>query len=246
MELTILGANGTYPEAGGACSGYLLSHDGFTAWIDTGHGTMAKLQERAALTDVDAIFISHAHPDHVVDLYPFFYWMMGEPDRRIPVFAPRGTREKLEVFVGDTKAKFSELLQWTELEPGDMLDLGPFHVATFDSAHSQANLTSRWEAGGRVFAYSGDTGPNPHLPKAARDANVFLCEASWLECDAGLMAPIHMQAWEAGAAAADAGADRLVLTHIWPSNSVEDSVDAAATRFDGSVEAAVRLGRTTV
>src|SRR5687767_4400840 len=72
MELTVLGACGTYPGPGGACSGYLLQHEGFNLWMDAGHGTLSELQKHIPVSEVDAVFLSHAHPDHFVDMYPFF------------------------------------------------------------------------------------------------------------------------------------------------------------------------------
>ena len=77
MELTILGADGTYPRAHSACSGYLLQHDGFNLWMDAGNGTLSLLQEHISLEQVDAIFVSHAHVDHCADIYPFFYQLIN-------------------------------------------------------------------------------------------------------------------------------------------------------------------------
>lgn len=70
-----------------------------------------------------------------------------------------------------------------------------------------------------MLCYSGDTGPNEHLARAARDADLFLCEASWLDGDASATGhSIHLTAREAGAAARASGARRTVLTHVWPRN----------------------------
>jgi ribonuclease BN (tRNA processing enzyme) len=70
MRLTVLGGCGAWPEAGQACSGFLVEHDGFRLVVDLGHATVPRLLERAAPGQVDAVFISHGHPDHRVDLNP--------------------------------------------------------------------------------------------------------------------------------------------------------------------------------
>jgi ribonuclease BN (tRNA processing enzyme) len=70
MRLTVLGGCGAWPEAGQACSGFLVEHDGFRLVVDLGHATAPRLLERAAPGQVDAVFISHGHPDHRVDLNP--------------------------------------------------------------------------------------------------------------------------------------------------------------------------------
>lgn len=244
MELTVLGADGTYPAPGGACTGFLLTHEGYRMWLDAGHGTFARLQQH--VDGVDAVFLSHAHADHVVDLYPFFYSRMFSDAPPLPIFAPAGTRQRLESFVGETVEQFRTVFQWRELEVGDRFDAGPFSVETFGSVHSRVNLTTRIAAEGRILCYSGDTGPNDALIDAARDADVFLCESSWLESDRGMMDPIHMTASDAGTAAAKADVDRLLLTHLWPRNDRDVAREQASSTFDGALALAVQTPVTTV
>ncbi len=64
FTLTVLGTDGSYPAPGGACSGYLLQAGGRSVWLDAGPGTMANLQLHVGLEQLDAVVVSHAHPDH--------------------------------------------------------------------------------------------------------------------------------------------------------------------------------------
>lgn len=238
MRLTVLGACGTYPAAGGACSGYLVSHEGVSLWIDAGSGTLANLQGHAPLADVSAIVLSHMHADHFTDLYPFVYAStLTTGERTVPVFAPPNGADVFGRLLSPD-GTFPKILDWTPLEPGEEADLGPFRLRTFPSAHSIENLTLRIEAGGTVLCYSGDTGPHPALPRAAQGADLFLCEASWQDGESAIGEPIHLTARQAGRAAEEAGARRLVLTHIWPHYDLERSVEQAAEEFDGIVELA--------
>jgi ribonuclease BN (tRNA processing enzyme) len=68
MRLTVLGGCGAWPEAGQACSGYLVEYDGFRPLVDLGYATVPRLLERVTADEVDAVFISHGHPDHCADL----------------------------------------------------------------------------------------------------------------------------------------------------------------------------------
>lgn len=68
-----MGASGTYPSPGAACSGYLLRLDGSSVWVDAGTGTFANLQEQADYLGLDALVLSHMHSDHVLDIYPFYH-----------------------------------------------------------------------------------------------------------------------------------------------------------------------------
>jgi ribonuclease BN (tRNA processing enzyme) len=70
MRLTVLGSCGAWPEAGQACSGYLVEHDGFRLLVDLGYAVVPRLLERLAAAQVDAVLISHGHPDHCADLNP--------------------------------------------------------------------------------------------------------------------------------------------------------------------------------
>lgn len=242
MELIVLGANGTYPRAGGACSGYLVRHDGFTLWMDTGHGTLAHLQEHIAVTDVDAVYISHAHPDHFVDIYPFFYSMFWRDNRKpkVPMYGPRMAHERMSRLLTprDGQDDFNTLLPWNEFVAGQVLEVGPLRLTGFDSAHSCTNVCLRIEADGKTLTYTGDTGPHPDLEKAASGADLFLCEASWLEAERSIPEPIHLRAREAGEIATRAGAKHLVLTHVWPHNDMDLVLEQASGAFDGPLEIA--------
>ena len=66
MRLTVLGSAGTYPVRGRPASGYLIEHEGTRVWCDAGPGTMTELP--VAESDIDAVFVSHRHPDHRLDV----------------------------------------------------------------------------------------------------------------------------------------------------------------------------------
>src|SRR5215216_3108402 len=70
MRLTVLGGCGAYPAAGQACSGYLVESEGFRLLVDPGYATVPRLLERTAADRVDAVFVTHGHPDHCADLNP--------------------------------------------------------------------------------------------------------------------------------------------------------------------------------
>ena len=70
MRITVLGGCGAWPAAGQACSGYLVEHDGFRVLVDPGYATLPRLLERVAADSVDAVLVSHGHPDHCADLHP--------------------------------------------------------------------------------------------------------------------------------------------------------------------------------
>jgi len=240
MELTVLGAGGTWPSAGGATSGYLLRHDGFNLLVDAGSGTLSRLQRYVDLADVHGVVISHAHPDHFVDLYPFFYGRFygGQGTNGVPVYAPNGFFDHAIGLVGDVSGQaMRKAFDMREIEPGDGFELGPFSVQTRPMAHLELpTLGFRIRADGTTLAYTGDTGPSPEVETIAREADLLLSEATWQ--DGPNLLPFHLSARQAAEHATRAGARRLVLTHIWPSLDMQVSKEQAAAAFDGEVIAA--------
>lgn len=246
MELTVLGASGSFPTADECCSGYLVSHDGYTIWMDAGSGTMSALQRYVSLEDIDAILLSHRHLDHSADIHMWLHATYTYPLKALPVLAPTGVAETLAGVTAPPRDIFFTKLQWREFSPGDVTELGPFRVEAFEADHSTPNNALRITADGKSIAYSGDTAPTDGVIASARDADLFVCEATWLNEQAGVMDRVHSTCAEAGEMARTAGAGRLALTHLWPGNDFERSRAQAAETFGADVELARELGKTTV
>jgi ribonuclease BN (tRNA processing enzyme) len=240
VELIVLGSSGTWPSAGVATSGYLVRHDGFTLYLDAGSGTLANLQLHLPIADVDAIAISHEHPDHFVDLYPFFYaWHYGElGESGLPVFVPTDFSQRLADLVSiDSQVAMRTAFKFAEIAPGEGFEVGPFRVKTEPMAHlGLPALGFRIEADGSCLAYTGDTGPTHHVEDLAREADVFLSEATWQDRDDLL--PFHLSARQAAVHAREAGAARLILTHIWPTLDRDVSRAQAAEAYAGPIDTA--------
>ncbi|MGH2710032.1 MAG: MBL fold metallo-hydrolase [Actinomycetota bacterium] len=237
MELTVLGAHGTWPGAGGATSGLLVRENDFNIWIDAGSGTVANLQRHIGLFDVGAVMISHSHPDHVSDLYSYLMARLFSPERppKIPLYLAPNVAERFNPLLTDDSAemRLAEAFDIVVVDPGQKLELGPFKMTTAEMRHSVPTFGVRLEAGGKTLTYSADTGPTDELVKLGRDADLLVAEASYQEADGKDLPPIHMSARQAGEAAAEAGAGKLVLTHIRPYLDWDRSRDEAAAAFTG-------------
>lgn len=238
MRLTILGCHG-WPPVGGAASGYLVQHDGFTLWLEAGNGTMAKLQEHVALDAVDAIAVSHAHGDHCADLGPYFTALAfggqgsGVP---IPLLAPpRFTQMQWgEETSSRTKTYLNDAFDQREVRGGDRLSLGPLRITVVGVEHPNEAVGYRIEADGAVLAFSGDTGPSDAVLELARGADLFLCEATY-QGPGPSEYPYHLSGEQAGAYAAASGVGRLVLTHLWPSLDPQVTLEQAREAFEGEI-----------
>jgi ribonuclease BN (tRNA processing enzyme) len=237
VELTVLGSDGAFPRAGGACSGYLLRHEGFNLVLDLGPGAFSQLQRHVPHDDVDAIVVSHEHPDHCLDLYPLYTARRFhlEPLPPLPLFAPSGVFERVAALEdGPERDEMGRSFDVREIEPGDGFEIGPYRVSTRLLPHWVPNAGLRISVGDRVLAYTGDTGPSSEIEVIGRDADLVVSEASW-QGSREDPPPFHLTARQAGEHARRAGAARLLLTHFWPTLHRDTSGAEAREAFSGEV-----------
>ena len=240
MKLTVLGSQGTWPGPGGATCGYLVDHEGFHLWVDAGTGTFARLQEHIAVDDVGAMLISHGHPDHFMDIIPAFYarhyGKLGRPG--LPFYSPEGFFDLAALLVSESgRNVMAQAYDTHNAEHGVAFEIGPFRVTPFEMTHIGVRAVGyRIEAGGRVLAYTGDTGPCDEVIELARDADLLLSEATYQ--NASNLLPFHLSAAQAAEHAARASAKHLVLTHITPDLDDEVSRKEAIEVFGDAVDVA--------
>lgn len=235
MRMTVLGGCGAWPAAGQACSGYLVEHDGFRVVIDPGYATVPRLLERVAAERVDAVLLSHGHPDHCADLNPLLRAraLGGAAPPALPVHALPGAADR--VLALDEPGTLAGASAVSAFTAGESFEVGPLRVDTWPLPHSVSNAGLRLLAGGRVLAYTGDTGPSGAIVELASAADLFLAEASFAEQVPATAAPYLSSARQAGEAAAAAGAGRLLLTHLLPGTVPERAEAAARRAYDGEL-----------
>ena len=238
MRLTVLGSCGAWPDAGQACSGFLVEHDGFRLLLDLGYAVVPRLLERFSAGQIDAVFISHGHPDHCADLNPLLRArVMGDdPLPPLPVYAPPGALDA--VLALDRPGMLDDGYVLHELTIGSGLDIGPFHARTRLLPHWRPNAGIRLTAAGQVLAYTGDTGPSAGVADLARAADLLLAEASYVDQVPEDLARDLSSARLQGRQAAAAGAGRLLLTHLMPGTDPAAAVAAAQHDYRGEVSVA--------
>ncbi|HVC13714.1 MAG TPA: MBL fold metallo-hydrolase [Acidimicrobiales bacterium] len=233
--LTVLGCDGTYPGPGGAASGYLIEAGGVVVWLEAGHGTFANLQLLTDPARVDAVVLSHEHPDHWSDVDALAAWCrLRAPVRPVGVYAPPGLRARAHSCDAD-------VLAWHEVEPSYRVPIAPRDgaggasgvadagaaagvICSFAATdHGPPTLAVRVDVTGgtggspplRSLGYSADTGPDWSPDELGPGLGLLLCEATYTRDHEGEAR--HLSGRQAGAMAASAGIGRLVLTHRRPS-----------------------------
>ena len=225
MKLTVVGCSPAWPNAGGAHSGYLVENDGGRVLLDCGPGVLSRLRAAEEWPRIDAIVVTHFHLDHSGDLAPWLWGHRTGPARGLPtptLWLPPGGHTELGRFA----TRFDETFHAQEYAPDEGFDVAGFRITPVEVDHyTEPTFGLRVENGGSVLAYSADTGPTPALTALARNADLFLCEAT-LDDDGEQGMRGHLTAPEAAEAAAEAGARRLLLTHR-PEELATDGFDVA-------------------
>lgn len=234
-QLTVLGSCAAWPEPGRACSGFLVSYDGFRVVLDLGFATLPRLLAHCPNGTVDAVVITHAHSDHCVDLNGLLrvrHYGELELDR-IPLLCPPEVAGLVDTL--EPEPRLAELFDVHAL-PGTHR-VGPFQVDGVALPHQVPNAGVRLTAPGVTLAYTGDTGPDEALAELGAGADLFIVEAT-LQGDPPAEPRRLMTAREAGEWATAAGARRLLLTHFWPGHDRSVSLAQAAETFGGELLAA--------
>lgn len=245
MKLTVIGCSGSFagPESPASC--YLLegAHEGRT-WrvlLDLGSGALGYLQRYVDPLTLDAVLLSHLHPDHYFDisgLYVMWRYHPGGPRSPIPVWGPKGVaRQSARAYGLRKEPGMSAEFDFHEYDD-QPIRLGPFTVTVSRVTHPITAYGIRVESGGHALAYSGDTGPCQALVDLATGADLLLAESAFVE-GGDNPSGLHMTGRQAGATAAAAGVGRLVLTHIPPWHHPEVLLAEAREVFTGPSDLAV-------
>ena len=262
MQLTVVGSSGSIPGPHSPASSYLVQapYRGrtYSLVLDLGPGAMGALYRYLDPRRVDAIGLSHLHPDHCLDVCAFYvaarYSSPADPWPPIPLHGPAGSRERLRSAyevpalpgvvagaeaVGETEVGIDQQFDHRTWQPEQQI--GPFRVQTARVDHPVEAYGIRVTEdvrGGRTLVFSGDTGPCPALVDLARGADLLLAEAAFL---AGPDNPahLHLTGEQAATAAQEAGVGQLMLTHIPPWHRSADVLAEARPHYAGPLSLAV-------
>ena len=215
MRLTVVGCAGSAPGPKSPASCYLVEHDGFRLVLDLGNGSFGALQGYADPASIDAVFLSHLHADHCLDVAPFVVWHRysgRSPEGLVPLYAPVGAERRLALAYDMDGGALTDVFDFVPVGPGSFT-VGPFEVTLARTAHPVECYAIRLTVDGRSLVYTGDTGPSDRVVELARGADVLLAEAAH---PPGLELPpeLHLTGKEAGEHAAAAGVGRLLITHV--------------------------------
>ncbi|HYP45192.1 MAG TPA: MBL fold metallo-hydrolase [Propionibacteriaceae bacterium] len=252
MKLTIVGCSGSASGPDSAASSYLIQapHGGrtYSLVLDLGPGAFGALYRHLNPSEVDAVGLTHLHPDHCLDLCGFHVaarYGADAPWPRRPLYGPVDTAARLtrayEVTGPDAAAEGASLANSFDFRTWQAeQQIGPFHVRTVQVSHPVETYAIRVEerSSGRSLVYSGDTGPDQKLVDLARDVDLLLVESAYLDVPNN-PPDLHLNGREAAECARAAGAGEVILTHIPPWHRPSAVLAEAAPHFAGPITLAV-------
>lgn len=238
MKLTIVGCAPAYTsQPGRASSCYLVEHGEAAMALDFGQGTFAEMWKYRSPDSLTAVFISHLHADHCVDLIPLRHFVKYERDGRGPaLYGPPELRARFDAF--QAQEGFFADFYGGALEPG-VMQVGDLTIEASPVTHIPDSFGFRVapaDGSGPGLAYSGDCGNWRDLLPLIQSGDTLLCEAA-LGAGGSEGGP-HLTARDAATAAREGGAARLVMTHILDRNDATEALQVATEVMPGSSEVA--------
>jgi ribonuclease BN (tRNA processing enzyme) len=232
MKLIVLGSGTSVPHPQRTSAAYWLETGNGKLLLDMGADAPHRMaQEQLDWFNLDAIWISHFHLDHMGGLAPFLIGTRWAPQtqlrrKRLGIFGSSGLKRILEVIDQANDYRLFKLpfpVEVFEVEPGSEFEILPgLSARTFSTPHTKESLAIRLEEKSAVMVYTSDTGYSDELIEFAKGARVLLMECSFFKNK-----PIttHLELTEAMQIARTCEPGRLVLSHLY---SEWDGIDLAA------------------
>ena len=253
----MLGTGAAFPDPDRSQSGILVTlNNGATYLFDCGAGTTHNMvRANTNPADVTAVFLTHLHHDHICD-FPLFAitgWMW---DRKMPpiVLGPKGTKNFCNhlfeggAFDADFRARGDYPLRQKNLNAirPDVREVSPGLAYEDENVkiycdyveHIPREISEcygiRFEAEGKVIAFSGDTKPCENMIKLAMDVDILFHECTFPESFiefrrlSGVGTHAHTSPRELGEIAAKAKVKKLVATHFGHFESTNQVIKNAA------------------
>lgn len=237
MKITVLGTSAAYPEAGRACSGILIEEDNNILCIDIGGGTLSNLQKHFSISDITALFISHMHPDHFLDIYPLRYFLEYDAklNRKFKVFGPAGFADVIISLQPESSEAFRKLLEFREIEEGSNCLLNGFQISAIRTKHPIETYALKVcsKKTGKTVVYTADTGLFDELISFSNGCGLLICECTYSE--EGPKTDSHMRSDEIGKLAEKANVKKVLLTHFWPGVNRKKARSEVMKEYNGQV-----------
>jgi ribonuclease BN (tRNA processing enzyme) len=239
FTLDVLGAGPAWSDRPGSSGASYLVRRGSTAvLLDLGQGAFPHLAQAIEPSSLDAVVISHLHPDHFVDLVPLRHYLTYQltPPRSVRVIADPGLASRLDG-LHDERGFGAPALAFEPIAPGPLVVGGLTLEArrVTHTANSWAVRVAASDSSGPGLVYSGDCGVAEDLAPLIRPGDSLLVEVSF---GAGTVprGVLHLDAVSVARLAGATRPGRVLLTHLQMGLDRQAPVDVVRAATTGEVE----------
>lgn len=223
MKLTVLGSGTSVPHASRSSSAYWLETSAGTILLDCSAPSIHRVaQEKLDWVNLDAIWISHFHLDHIGGLAPFLFGTKHAPmtqSRTNPmrIFGPKGLESLIHAFSAANNYELLEQpfpVEIIEVESLEKFEIIPgIEAVAMSTPHTEESHALHIRDGDVTFVYTADTGFSEVLATFARRVDLLLIECSFVK-----EKPVekHLELIEAVQIIRRAEPKQAVLTHLYP------------------------------
>ncbi len=236
LQLDIVGAGPAFTDQPGSTGAAYLVRQGSTAiLLDLGQGSFPRLAGLLDPATLNAVLISHLHPDHFIDLVPLRHYLRWGPGqgRRVRVLGPAQLGERLDALHAEPGFSAATL----DIEPIGVgaREIGTLRVRSARVTHTEDSYGFRVAAGnGPGLVYSGDCGRADDLAALIEPGDILLSEVSFGPGPVPAGAA-HLDGPAVGALAASTGVRRVVLTHLQMGFDEAETIASVRGVFSGPV-----------
>ncbi|MDA8353578.1 MAG: MBL fold metallo-hydrolase [Firmicutes bacterium] len=234
LRWTVLGCHSPYPAPGGATPGYLLETTEHKILVDCGSGVLSQLGKKIAPHELDAVWLSHLHHDHITDLFVLQYAVMmamqtGQREEPLTVYAPSEPAGWAE------KIPYRHFVRHQPIQEGESYSLGDVTIILHRTEHAVPCYALEVRQGERVLLYGADAGPSTSWESMGSSPDLFICEGTYLHRDLPPHPVGHHSVLQAAQAADRIQARRLLITHLYPEYDSDDLRAEASSAYKGEM-----------
>jgi ribonuclease BN (tRNA processing enzyme) len=236
IEITLLGSGTILSSGEQACSSTLMQIEGNKILVDCGAGSFLHLKKLGIQpSEIDIIFLTHFHPDHIADLILYFFFLVNSPTAKtkpLQIWGPAGLIALINNFrlsYGDWFNSQKFIINELSLPP---LQFQYFTVEWLKVQHNRESVGYRFQCDQKIISFSGDSSYCPELVGLCRNADIALLECSFPDENekAG-----HLTPTKVAQIGREAQIKQLISTHLYPEMQRLDPVLLIKELYSGEI-----------
>lgn len=215
MEFIPIGIYGRYANANGATNCHLIKSSSFNMLIDMGSGAFKELQRFVSGSEINAVFLTHLHYDHIADALVYQYFLEHKQAERVDLYLPTFPNNINELF---------NSYKYKKLDIDKIADI-PISIESFRVKHANSTDSYMLKIKGdkNTLLYTSDFSDVDEYALIAKDADIIITDACVIDNEHGKKSP-HASIGSIARATPEKA--KLYLTHLTDGREAEILAEA--------------------